>query len=144
MSETTALTSVPVTGTETTVDRFLRCVERGTGIEPGVFAAGAYVDATVPNWRFRMEGAGAVETGFSSWYAAPAVFEELRRVPLPGGELVEFALSWEEGGVPFACHQLHVFDVDPGTGAITVDRVWCGGRWDAALLAEMGAAAHAS
>ena len=139
MSETTVTTPIGLTA----IDRFLQCVERGTGFEAGVFAPEAVVDATVPNWRFRKEGAEAVRAELGSWFAAPAVFEELRRVPLPGGELIEFALSWEEEGVPFACHQVHLVDVDPQSGAIRADRVWCGGRWDAALLAEMEAAAHA-
>src|SRR2546430_14306584 len=129
MSETTVTTPIGLTA----IDRFLQCVERGTGFEAGVFAPEAVVDATVPNWRFRKEGAEAVRAELGSWFAAPAVFEELRRVPLPGGELIEFAPSWGGEGVPFACHQVHRVDVDPQTGPIRPDGAWGAGAWDAPL-----------
>jgi hypothetical protein len=37
-----------------------------------------------------------------------------------------------------------VLTIDPTIedGRIVADKVWCGGRWPAALLAEMEAAAH--
>ena len=54
------------------------------------------------------------------------------------GELVEYTLSWEEGGVPHVAHHLHVLTVDPATDRITQDRVFCGGRWPAELIARMG------
>lgn len=135
MSETTL--------TQTTaVDRLLACIQAGAGIDPRVFSAGACLDATVPNWRFRVEGARDIGAQLARWYASPAKLEDLRRTPLPDGELVEFTLSWEERGVPHAGHQVHVIEID-ANGAICADRVWCGGRWDAALLAEMEAASHA-
>lgn len=130
------------TVTPSSVDRFLAAVAGGRRVEPGTFDPSAVLDATVPNWRFSVTGGDAVAATFAGWYQDPATFEELRRLPLPGGELVEFSLSWEERGVPHACHQVHLLEIGPG-GAITADRAFCGGRWDAALLAEMGAVAHA-
>ena len=45
---------------------------------------------------------------------------------------------WEQGGVPHADH--HVHTIITGTdGRIVKDTVFCGGRWPAPLLAEMGA-----
>ena len=73
------------------------------------------------------------------WYADAGSFEELRRTPVPNGELVEFTLRWQEGGAPFAAHQAHIIEV--AGGMVTSDRVWCGGRWPATLLAEMAEAA---
>ena len=132
MSETTD------TAGPAAVERFLAAVVTGRGFGPGIFAADAEIDATVPNWRFR-----PTPGDLGAWFAAPGQFEELSRTPLPGGELVEFTLTWEEGGVPFAAHQVHVLTVDAGADTIRADRVLCGGRWDAGLLAEMGAAGHA-
>ncbi|MCA1707857.1 MAG: hypothetical protein LC808_33115 [Actinobacteria bacterium] len=66
----------------------------------------------------------------------------MKRTPLPPGELVEFTLGWEQGGVPHATHQAHFVEVTDGQ--ITRDRVWCGGRWSATLLAEMAEAADAT
>ena len=48
----------------------------------------------------------------------------------------------EERGVPYAAHHCHIFVIDDA-GLIVEDRVFCGGRWDAALLAEMEAADNA-
>ena len=39
-----------------------------------------------------------------------------------------------------AAHHVHVLTVDSARDRIATDRVWCGGRWDAALLAQMGQA----
>ena len=42
------------------------------------------------------------------------------------------------GGVPHAARHCHVLRFD-SDGLIVEDRFFCGGRWDAALLAEMAA-----
>ena len=121
------------------VDEFLAAVEGARMDACDAFAAAAVVDATVPQWRFQVRGAAAIQAEFGRWYADAGHFEEVRRTPIPGGELVEFTLCWEEQGVPHAAHQAHVLSVVDGR--IAADRVWCGGRWPAALLAEMDAAA---
>ena len=41
-----------------------------------------------------------------------------------------------------AARQVHVLELDPA-GRIAHDNMWCGGRWSAALLAEMEAASDA-
>lgn len=125
------------------VDRLLAAVEAGTvaGLE-GVFAASAVLDATVPNWRFTVQGEAAVRAELGHWFADPGRFEDLRRVALPDGELVEFTLSWTEHGVPHACHQAHVLRVEDDR--VIADTAFCGGRWPASLLAEMEAASAAA
>jgi hypothetical protein len=123
------------------VDQLLAAIEAGTAPPPGVFADDALLDATVPNWRFSVRGGEAVRDQLSGWYRDPGHFEELRRTPLPDGELVEFTLAWEEQGVPHAGHQAHVLRLDDGR--ITTHTVFCGGRWSASLLAEMAEAEHA-
>jgi hypothetical protein len=122
----------------TAVDRFTTAIECGSRVEPGVFAADAVVDATVPNWRWTIRGAEAIGDTFAGWFADPGHFESLRRTPLPDGELVEFTLAWQENGVPHACHQAHRLTLRDGS--IVEDTVFCGGRWPAALLAEMAEA----
>ena len=92
------------------------------------------------NWRFAVRGDAAVREELGRWYADAGHFEELTRTPLPTGELVEFTLRWEEAGVPFAAHQAHVVEV--AGDRIVRDQVWCGGRWPAALLAEMAEAGN--
>ena len=78
-----------------------------------------------------------------AWFPATGTMSELRRLPTPAGEVVTYLLEWEEHGVPHAAHHVHVVTVDGRTDRIVRDDFWCGGRWGAALLAEMGAMAHA-
>ena len=117
------------------VERYLAAIEGAAMSGCDAFSPQMVLDATVPNWRYQVEGGTAVKDELSRWYADTGTFEELRRTPLPTGELVEFTLRWAEGGVPHAVHQAHVIEVTEGL--ITRDQVWCGGRWPATLLAEM-------
>jgi hypothetical protein len=119
------------------VDRLLAGIEAGS-IPDGIFSDDAVLDATVPNWRFSVNGGDAVRHTLGRWYADPGRFESIRRSPLPDGELVEFTLTWEEQGVPHACHQAHILKVVGGH--VATDTAFCGGRWPAGLLAEMQAA----
>ncbi len=120
------------------IDRFTQAIENASLPGSGVFADDAVLDATVPNWRYAVNGAGNIEAELGRWYADPGRFEEIRRTPLADGELVEFVLTWEENGEPHMCHQAHHIEVRDGL--ITRDRAWCGGRWGAALQAEMAQA----
>ena len=126
------------TRTHGPIDRFLAELSAGAGIRPSTFTDDARLDATVPNWRFTQLGAAAVAGQFSHWYDLPTVIENLRRSPVADGEVVEFDLSWTEDGVPHAAHQVHLITL--ADGRICADTVFCGGRWSAALLAEMEAA----
>jgi hypothetical protein len=117
------------------VERYLAAIEAAAMTDCDALSPEMTLDATVPNWRFQIQGSTAVKAELARWYAGAGTFEELKRTPLPTGELVEFTLRWEEGGVPHAAHQAHVLEVTDGR--ITRDQVWCGGRWSATLLAEM-------
>lgn len=118
------------------VDRFLEAVAGGAGLPVALYAAGAHLDATVPGWRFAAEGPEAITAEYGRWFAAPGRFEELDRTPIPGGEVVTYLLTWVEDGVPHAAHHCHRLRLDED-GRIASDTVFCGGRWDAALLAQM-------
>lgn len=123
------------------VDRFLAGVEAGD-MPQDVFADDAGLDATVPNWRFGVEGGAAVRAQLASWYADPGRFLDLQRTAIPGGELVEFTLSWDEDGVPHRVHQAHILRVVDDR--VAKDTAFCGGRWPADLIAEMEQAAASS
>ena len=122
------------------IEKFLHAIE--TANIPGcdAWSADATLDATVPNWRLHAAGADAIRAEYARWFADPGRFDELRRYPVEGGaaEVVEYTLSWTENGVPHAGHHLHVLTVRDDR--IVSDMVFCGGRWPAALLAEMEAA----
>lgn len=121
------------------VERYLAAIKGAAMAGCDVLSPEVILDATVPNWRFSVRGDAAVRAELSRWYADAGRFEELNRTPLPTGELVEFTLCWEQGGVPHAAHQAHIVEVTDGW--ISRDRVWCGGRWSATLLSEMAEAA---
>jgi len=131
---------MPDTHRAGTVERYLAAIQGAAMEGCDVLSPDVTLDATVPNWRFTVRGDAAVRAELARWYAHAGSFEELTRTPLPTGELVEFTLLWDEDGVPHAAHQAHVVEV--GDGRITRDRVWCGGRWPATLLAEMEEAAR--
>lgn len=117
------------------VDRFLDAVAAGTGVPTDLYRDDALLDATVPQWRLEQHGPAAIAAQLSSWFADPATLSEVVRTPVPGGEIVRFSLAWLEDGQPWAAHQVHL--VDLVDGRIARQDVWCGGRWPAALQAEI-------
>ncbi len=121
------------------VDELLAGIEAGS-IPADVFCDDARLDATVPNWRFSVNGGAAIRAELSGWFADPGHFEYVRRSPIPDGELVEFTLTWAEQGLPHACHQAHILRLRDGR--VASDTAFCGGRWPAPLLAAMQAASH--
>jgi hypothetical protein len=137
MTFTTAPTD---TTTTSSVSRLLGQIEAGAGVDPTLFTDDAELDAVVPNWRMTVRSATGIAGQFSQWFVHPSCFEELSRVELPDGELVELTLTWTEHGTLHAARQVHHLTVDEVTGRIITDRMWCGGRWPAPLLAEMAAA----
>ncbi len=116
------------------VGAFLAGIE-GAALTEDIFCEDIVLDATVPNWRFQVQGAGPVQDELGRWYADPGRFGEVRRSTIDGGELVEFTLSWEEAGVPHMCHQAHI--VRLRDDRIASDTVFCGGRWPQSLLVQM-------
>jgi ketosteroid isomerase-like protein len=121
--------------TQNPVDRLLDAVAAGTGVPADIYDPAAVLDATVPHWRLEQHGPRRIAGQLSAWFADPGSFTELRRVPLPDGELVHFELSWQEDGRPMLAHQAHVITVTDGR--ISRQEVFCGGRWDAATQAEI-------
>ncbi|HEX7133852.1 MAG TPA: hypothetical protein VF228_14850 [Iamia sp.] len=124
------------TASTSAVDRFLDAITGGAGIPVDLYATGAHLDATVPGWRLGLDGPEAITAEYGRWFAAPGRFEELDRSPVADGEVVTYLLTWVEDGVPHAAHHCHQLRLDE-SGRIVSDTVFCGGRWDAALLAQM-------
>lgn len=135
-------TAPPATGLSPTVERFLAAIVRGAGVPPDLLAPEATLDATMPGWRFEVTGRDAVARQYDIWFATPATFEELERYATETGEVATYLLAWVEAGTPYAAHHCHLLSLD-GDGRITRDLFFCGGRWDAARLAEMAVAEHA-
>jgi hypothetical protein len=130
---------VPNASLQPAVDRFLAAVQAGV-LTADLYTTDATLDATVPGWRFHRHGAASVSAEYAGWFASPGQLEELERILVADGEVITYLLTWEEHGVPHAAHHSHRIVVDPETGRIASDRVFCGGRWNAELLASMAEA----
>jgi hypothetical protein len=100
------------------------------------YASDAQLDATVPGWRFRAVGESAIKAEYAKWFAHPASFVALERLPVRDGEVITYELEWTEDGVRHRGHHAHRFTIT--NGRITSDTVWCGGRWPEPLLQRMG------
>lgn len=127
------------------IDKFLDAIQTATIPDCDAWSADATLDATVPNWRLHATGADAIGKQYARWFADPGQFGELRRFRVQGNEedgtpseVVEYALSWTENGVPHAGHHVHLLTVRDDQ--IVADTVFCGGQWPASLLADMEAA----
>ena len=122
------------------IEKFLRAIETATIPDCDAWSSDATLDATVPGWRLHAAGPDAIRAEYARWFADPGHFDEVRRYPVSGeaSEVVEYTLSWTENGVPHAGHHMHLITVRGDR--IASDMVFCGGRWPAALLAEMEAA----
>ena len=139
MTSTHTTQTSPDASDGTAVDRFLQGIVTASIPTTDAWTDDAHLDATVPNWRLQVDGADAIRATYATWFADPGRFEEVRRLPTPEGVVVEYVLSWEDHGVPHAAHHAHLLTL-ADDGRIREDHVFCGGRWDAALLAEMEAA----
>ena len=127
-----------------TVTRLLELIARGRGHEAaGLYAEQAVLDATVPGWRFQRRGGTEIAEVWGSWFADAGELQELERVPTADGEVVRYLQRAEDRGIPYAAHHCHLVTVDPVSGLIVRDQVWCGGRWSQERLAEMAQAQHA-
>jgi hypothetical protein len=132
------MTTAPTTATA--VDAFLDAITAGRGIPIDIYAPDATLDATVPGWRFAVTGPAAICAEYGRWFDHPARFEELERNATTGGEVITYLAAWEEQGELHAAHHCHLLTI-ADDGRIAHDAVWCGGRWGAQLMAEMGAVA---
>lgn len=132
------------TNISTAVDRLIELISQGRGSEAAtLYAPYALLDATVPGWRFQKRGGQSIAEVWSHWFDEPGRFDELDRMPVPDGEVIRYVEAGQENGTTFAVHHCHILTLDEATGLIARHRVWCGGRWYPARLAEMAEAQRA-
>lgn len=123
-----------------TADRFLEAVRTAGFAETEVFADDAVSDTTPPNWRLQMRGAAALRAQYAKWFDRPAELTELRRTPLPDGELLEYTRAWTQDGVAHRGHHIHRLTI--AADRVVEDAHWCGGRWPESLVNEIATAGH--
>lgn len=129
--------------TATATERLLHAIGAGE-FGDDIFAPDVTLDATVPGWRFPLQGAAAVREQYASWFVHPGRLEEVVRSDVADGTVLCFTRTWEDNGVPFASRQAHILEIDRAADRICRVLSWCGGGWDASRLAEMEAAAQRS
>lgn len=132
-----ALTDRGATSAAAVVDRFLEAARSAAIGDCDVWAPDATLDATVPDWRFRRRGADAIRETYVGWFSEPGEFEDLRREPVTGGEVVRYLIASTEDGVQYVAHHVHWLEVRDGQ--IWADTVFCGGRWSVERQQEMAA-----
>jgi hypothetical protein len=120
------------------VDVLVHSISEATMPTCTAFGPSTVMDATVPQWRFSVRGADAIRGELSKWYPAPGRTEVVQRAPFPGGELLELCRTWDEPEGPISVHQAYLIEV-VGEEIASL-KIWCGGRWTAAELADMAAA----
>lgn len=114
---------------------FLKALEAAAIEEVDIYADDAVLDASVPNWRFKVKGADAIRAQYAGWFSQPLTFVELRRLPVQDGEFLAYEVEWLDEGVRTRTHHAHQMVVVDGK--ITADTLWCGGpRSEETLLAE--------
>jgi len=122
------------------VDRFIDAVQAAGFAETDVFTHGAVSDTTVPGWRLQVRGVTELREQYGKWFDQPAELSEVRRTPLPDGELLEYTRAWTQDGVFHKARHIHRLSV--ADGGIVEDAHWCGGRWPESLVKEIAAAGH--
>lgn len=122
------------------VDRFIAAVRTAGFADTDAFAEEAVSDTTVPDWRLQIRGAPELRRQYAKWFDHPAELSEVRRTPLPDGELLEYTRAWIQDGGPHRGHHIHRFTF--AGDAIAEDAHWCGGRWSEKLVTRIAAAGH--
>ncbi len=120
------------------ISDFLKAVEAAAIEQTDVYSDDAVLDATVPDWRFRLVGPEAIKAEYSKWFSDPATFVSLERIPVPDGEIVIYEHEFTHDGVRHRGHRVHHLVVRGGR--IASDAVWCGGKSREPLLTDMAAA----
>ncbi|MEO7397203.1 MAG: hypothetical protein ABIW84_01430 [Ilumatobacteraceae bacterium] len=122
-------------------DRFLDAIRNArVHVVDDLYSPDADLDATVPNWRFTVSGGECIRAEYGRWFNEPCDITELVRHSTTTGEVIEYSITWDEGGVLYGGHHVHVLTIDESADLITHDRVWCGGRWPESLMADMDVA----
>jgi hypothetical protein len=125
-------------GPVTSVDEFLEAIEKASIPACDAWSDDCLLDATVPNWRFRKQGADSIKAVYSQWFGYPNTLVGLRRWPITGGEVIEYVHRFAGPEGMREAHHAHVLQL--ADGRIVADTVFCGGQWSDDQLAEMAAA----
>lgn len=120
-------------------DRFVELVEAGAHEQlVSLYTEDALFDAHVPNWRFQRQGPQAIVQELTSWFGAPGRFSRFDVEPTVSGDLL-IELEWrQQEGTAAEIHSREAqrWRLDDA-GRIAEQVVYCAGRWDLELIAQM-------
>ena len=106
-----------------------------TGRAPaGLFAADAFCDFTMPQWRLQAQGDQAIVGLRAAGHPAPGRVPRSRFDATSTGFVLEVEEEWDLGGQSWYCREL--FRADVAGGAVTQLSVYCTGDWDQATVAR--------
>lgn len=101
-----------------------------------VYSQDVLFDAHVPNWHFQVRGREAVIGVIRNWYPHAGHFHRWSREYTASGDvLVEFDWREDTPAGEITVHQLHLWRLE--NQRISVQQVYCAGRWDEQLVERM-------
>ncbi|HUG83997.1 MAG TPA: nuclear transport factor 2 family protein [Euzebya sp.] len=124
------------------VDRFTAAVEAGDhGTLAELYTGDALFDAHVPNWRFQVQGSAAIVDLLEGWFTLPGRFHEVQsQLTTTGDVLVRSEWRVQEGSDDaLVIRDMHLWRL--AGDRIAEQVMYCAGRWDAPLVAQMAAEA---
>ena len=113
--------------------RLIEFLETGTAAE-GLFAADAFCDFTIPQWRLQAQGAADIVQLRRHGHPGPSRVPRSRFDATDTGFVLEVEEEWDQDGESWYCRELIRADV--ADGAIRDISVYCAGDWDPATVAK--------
>ncbi|HEY2125814.1 MAG TPA: hypothetical protein VGH77_01370 [Streptosporangiaceae bacterium] len=113
--------------------KLIEFLETGTAAE-GLFAADAFCDFTMPQWRLQAQGAADIVQLRRHGHPAPGRVPRSRFDATDTGFVLEVEEEWDQDGESWYCREL--FRADVADGTIRDISVYCAGDWDRATVAK--------
>jgi hypothetical protein len=117
----------------------IRFLETGT-VPAGLFAAGAFADLSLPQWRVQAATTAEVIALRTEGHPCPGQVRVERVEETGHGFTLEFEERWEDGGQRWYCREM--IRADLVGGSIAELSIYCTGDWDEARQREHAAAVH--
>ena len=108
---------------------FVRAMESADSSD--VFADDVFCDINVPEWRFQVQGVGAVNDWMRGELPGGCRVASWRSDPTPEGVVVETDQRYDRDGIEISSRNLHRLEVRDGR--ITEWTMYCTGEWSPEL-----------
>jgi hypothetical protein len=115
----------------------IRFLETGA-VPDRLFAAGAFADLSLPQWRVQAATAADIIAIRAEGHPCPGQVRVERVEETAHGFTIEFEERWEDGGQRWYCREM--IRADLAGGSIAELSIFCTGDWDEARQREHAAA----